>query len=299
MEILGVHFAPLNIPIRRRLQTAAAGSVLLIISFGGIIGTILSLFIAFYIKLWFPCLLYLLWMRTLDKNTPEQGGRRIEWVRNWIWWKYLREFFPIQLKKDVDFQLNAKKNYLFCSFPHGLLATGALTTFATEAMDISKIFPHHKSHLLTLEQNFKWPFNRDFLLALGLCSASAKSINYLMGAPDGGNLAVLVVGGAAESFYCRPGQYQLVLKHRKGFAKLALRNGSPLVPVFSFGETDIYDQVDNPEGSLLRRFQEYFKKKTGVVPIVPIGRGYLQYSFGIVPNRKPINIISKYIDKNF
>ena len=30
---------------------------------------------------------------------------------------------------------------------------------------------------------------------------------------------------------------------------------SPLVPIYCFGENDIYDQVDNPDGSLIRAFQ--------------------------------------------
>lgn len=62
-------------------------------------------------------------------------------------------------------------------------------------------------------------------LFLGSCSASAKSINHLLGSPGGGRMVILAVGGAAESFYCQPGSYRIILKRRKGFIKLALKNG--------------------------------------------------------------------------
>ena len=64
-----------------------------------------------------------------------------------------------------------------------------------------------------------------------------------------------------------------------------------LVPVISFGETDIYDQVNNPEGSLVRKLQNTWQKVTGIAPVLALGRGIFQYSFGILPHRKPITVV--------
>lgn len=61
-----------------------------------------------------------------------------------------------------------------------------------------------------------------------------------------------------------------------------------LVPVFSFGENDIYRQVENPRGSRLRRFQETMKAFTGFSPPIFYGRGLLQYTWGYVPFRTRI-----------
>lgn len=60
------------------------------------------------------------------------------------------------------------------------------------------------------------------------------------------------------------------------------------MPVFSFGENDIYRQVENPRGSRLRRFQETMKAFTGFSPPIFYGRGLLQYTWGYVPFRTRI-----------
>lgn len=54
-----------------------------------------------------------------------------------------------------------------------------------------------------------------------------------------GSSLTIVVGGAAESLSAHPGTADLTLKRRKGFIKLAIRQGADLVPVFSFGENDV------------------------------------------------------------
>ena len=63
--------------------------------------------------------------------------------------------------------------------------------------------------------------------------------------------------------------------------------------MFSFGENEIYDQVANPEGSLIRRIQNFLQSIFGLAPCLFIGRGVFQYSFGIVPFRKPIYTVGE------
>ena len=61
-----------------------------------------------------------------------------------------------------------------------------------------------------------------------------------------------------------------------------------LVPVFSFGENDLYDQVSNPAGSSLRQWQTKMKEYTRVAPVLFYGRG-----FGLLPHRRPIHTVCK------
>lgn len=105
------------------------------------------------------------------------------------------------------------------------------------------------------------------------------------------NAVVLVVGGAQEALNARPGCYKIFIKKRKGFIKIALETGASIVPVMSFGEVDAFDQPSNEVGSKLRKFQETYKRWTGIAPAIFIGRGFFQYNFGIIPRRSPIHTV--------
>lgn len=108
---------------------------------------------------------------------------------------------------------------------------------------------------------------------------------------------MIVVGGAQEASNAHPDTNDLIIKKRLGFIKLALRNGSPLVPVFSFGENDLWAQLPNPEGSNLRKFQDLARKYTSVVPPFLHGRGIFQYSYGIVPFRRSVvSVVGKPVE---
>jgi hypothetical protein len=90
---------------------------------------------------------------------------RSEWARRWVWWQYLRDYFPLRLEKTVD--LDPTNTYMLCVFPHGVLSTGAFTSFATEANNFSKVFPGLRPYLVTLSGHFIIPFIRELSLALG------------------------------------------------------------------------------------------------------------------------------------
>jgi 2-acylglycerol O-acyltransferase 2 len=56
---------------------------------------------------------------------------------------------------------------------------------------------------------------------------------------------LILPGGSLEILEAHPhvDEQVLVLERRKGFIELALKYGIPLVPVYSFGATELYDQV--------------------------------------------------------
>lgn len=67
-----------------------------------------------------------------------------------------------------------------------------------------------------------------------------------------------------------------------------------LVPVFSFGENELFDQMENPAGSALRRMQDRLQRIMGVAMPLFHARGVFQYSFGLLPYRKPIHTVGTY-----
>ncbi|KAF8735167.1 hypothetical protein AX14_002622 [Amanita brunnescens Koide BX004] len=274
-----VNFVPAKIPRKRRLQMLAVAlwSVMIIIT------TVVFLLLCSFPPLWPFLALYLTWVH-IDK-APEHGGRRSEWFRSSIFWRYFADYYPASFLKEAE--LPPDRPYVFGYHPHGIIGMGALATFATEATGFSEAFPGIKPHLLTLTSNFKSPFYRDILLALGICSVSRESCsNILKGGP--GSAITIVIGGAAESLSAHPGTADLTLKKRLGFIKIAIRHGADLVPVFSFGENDIYQQMANEKGTTIYALQRKFQSIFGFTLPLFHGRGLLNYNLGLMPYRRRI-----------
>lgn len=66
-----------------------------------------------------------------------------------------------------------------------------------------------------------------------------------------------------------------------------------LVPVFSFGENEIYNQVDNPRGSRLRAFQNKLMKILSFAPPLFFGRGISRILPTFLPYKRPICTVGK------
>ncbi|EMG45348.1 DGA1 Diacylglycerol O-acyltransferase 1 [Candida maltosa Xu316] len=251
-------------------------------------------------------------------------------------------------------EISTGPRYIFGYHPHGVISMGAVGLFATNALrnepytpfskwlkpffhDSSKgerLFPGLGTIFpLTLTTQFVVPFYRDYLMGLGITSASAKNIRSLIN--NGDNSVCLVVGGAQESLlnnmvakHARVGygykenkdihgsdvedeedevvkstttntienhktkrEVQLVLNKRKGFVKLAIELGNvALVPIFAFGEADVYRLANPAPGSFLYKFQRWMKSTFQFTIPLFSARGVFIYDFGLLPFRNPINI---------
>ncbi|XP_044756721.1 2-acylglycerol O-acyltransferase 2-like [Coccinella septempunctata] len=287
---MGINFAPWNVSLERRLQTLSAAIFMIIFPLGGPICLLFVTYALLFTQFWWCCILYLSWMCLIDKNIEERGGRELQFMRSSSYWKYFRNYFPARLNRSPWVELKKDKNYLFCCFPHGIISISSFVMFGNIYGEFNDYFPEHKIKVCTLRQNFYMPFFRELILGLGGCSSSKASIEYLLNRPEGGNAVALIVGGVAESYYAEPREYKLVLKNRKGFVKIAIKSGSPLVPVLSFGETDIFNQYGG-KNTRFKRFQEEIRKWIGIAPVLSYGRGLLQYDFGLIPHRRPITML--------
>lgn len=125
----------------------------------------------------------------------------------------------------------------------------------SSATGFEKLFPGIKPHLLTLANNFKIPLHRDLILSLGICDVSSKSCKHILSSGPGASITI-VIGGAGEALQARPGTNDLILEKQLGFVKMAMREGADLVPVFSFGENDIFEQAGNEVGTILFSLQK-------------------------------------------
>lgn len=146
-----IDFAPLRIPLHRRIETATVALFYSSFYFGALFGT--CIVVALLFTSYYPlALLYLGWAYIFDSRTPSHGGRRVEFVRRLTFWKYFRDYFPIKLVKTTE--LDPSRNYIFGYHPHGILCAGAFCNFATEATDFATVFPGITPHLLPLMGKF-------------------------------------------------------------------------------------------------------------------------------------------------
>ncbi|XP_026184137.1 2-acylglycerol O-acyltransferase 2 [Mastacembelus armatus] len=282
-----VVFAPLNVPFQRRLQTAMV--LQWVYSFLGLAPTCIFLFLyLLFTRFWLISVLYAIWW-FYDYDTPSQGGHKLPVLCALKVWDYMRDYFPIKLMKTAD--LDPRHNYVLGFHPHGVLVVGAFANFCTNTTGFTQLFPGITSYLLMLPLWFRAPFFRDYIMCAGLIPSDKESASYLLSRQGGGNAVVIAVGGAREALDAHPGTYNVILAEKKGFIKLAMEHGAHLVPVFSFGENEVYDQFENPRGTWLRWIQDHLQSIMGISLPLFHARGVFQYSFGLMPYRKPINTI--------
>ncbi|XP_074044941.1 2-acylglycerol O-acyltransferase 2-like [Macrotis lagotis] len=288
-----VSYVSLLVPQEPCLQTLAV--IVWILGFLVLSPVCTIIFISlFFTRFWLLSILYSAWWY-LDRDTPRKGGRQTKTMKQWCMWKYLADYFPISLIKTAE--LDPTQNYIAGFHPHGILATGAFTNFCTEATNFSSMFPGIRSHLMMLTFWLRLPFFRDIVMSMGLVSSDKECVSHLMSKKEGGNLLVITVGGAKETLDSHPGDYKLLLKNRKGFVKLALIHGAAIVPMFSFGENEIFDQLDNCQGSWLRSIQNRLQKIMGFPLPLFHGQGIFQDKFGLLPYCHPITtVVGKPID---
>ncbi|KAF4442411.1 hypothetical protein F53441_11762 [Fusarium austroafricanum] len=286
----GIRFAPLRVPMRRRLQTAA------VLFHCMSIATLVSAFwlICANPLAWPIIIIYLIHLALSTAGTSGNLTYRSEWVRSLKLWKLFTGYFPMKLHKTHE--LSTDRKYIFGYHPHGIISHGAFAAFGTNALGFRELFPGITNTLLTLDSNFRLPFYRDYIMLHGLQSVSKESIWNLLskGGPnnDGrGRAVTIVVGGARESLEAQPGSLRLILKSRKGFVKMALRTGADLVPVIGFGENDLYDQLSPKTHPLVHRIQMILLKVFKFTVPALHGRGVLNYDVGLMPYRRPVNIV--------
>jgi len=280
-------FAPLSISLERRFQTFSVSHFVFCFLFMALCSIILCVVTLLFTQHWWIYFYFAFYF--LDWRTPANGGRTIEWVRSWATWRAMSNYFPTTLHKTVD--LDPTRNYILGVHPHGVLCIGSFTNFSTNGSGFKKLFPGMSPHLTMLPLWFKVPFYREYLMAGGLIPSSKEAIKHVITKPEGGHVCCIIPGGAPESLLARPGNVEIILKPRMGFIKMALTNGTPLVPVFSFGDHALWEQEPNPKGSRLRNFQDASQRLMQFALPLFSARGIFQYNHGLIPYRNPVDTI--------
>ena len=98
MKVMNIEFAPLRVPLERRLQTLAAAAWFFVMVFGNLVGLCIFIYGIFssYRLINLLLIAYVIFMY-YDRNTPRQGGRRYVMITFYV--------YPIHMEK-----------YIYCHF---------------------------------------------------------------------------------------------------------------------------------------------------------------------------------------
>jgi 2-acylglycerol O-acyltransferase 2 len=93
-------------------------------------------------------------------------------------------------------------------------------------------------HVVAADAVFQVPIFREICLSLGMRSASNRVMDKLL---EDGDSVALAPGGIHEQVKTNPEREQLFFAPNLGFVRTAMKHGVPLVPLYNFGENQLYE----------------------------------------------------------
>ncbi|KAJ1463206.1 diacylglycerol acyltransferase [Pelagophyceae sp. CCMP2097] len=196
------------------------------------------------------------------------GGIWVEFQKHWFWKTLARWLFnDCKVVVEEPEKLRACKQGILAAAPHGVVSFNHAIFMTDVAGWFSdKVWPVDRRDLAA-SVVFKVPGYRELLMWTGNVDASAAVARKVL---NSGRSLFVYPGGEAEQMRAAPGRHVAFWKTRKGFVKLAVEFGLPLIPAYSFGENDMY----LPSGFLLKQRLWLCDKAHVAVPLV-FGRSWL------------------------
>ena len=212
--------------------------------------------------------------------------------RNWVqdqslaFWTSHFSYFPITVKfgEGAKEAIDPNAQYLFAVHPHGIHCW-PLNVFAFVTSAFFDAYPGMPIVGAAATIMFKLPVIRELFMTMHYRDAGRKTCEKVLGpnkkTGQQGSSLFICTGGEAESLQTSQGVDSVVLEGRTGFVRLALSWGTPLVPVYGLGVTDLYTTYTFGAGA-----RRWLAKNFGIALPLFTGR------FGTpLPHQKPVTVL--------
>lgn len=174
----------------------------------------------------------------LDGSEKKLEGNTWPWFAELSVWKKIAKYFPVSLHFEEE--ISPDKQYLFAVHPHGPFSINHALIFLTNSAGFHKYSPLEKRRDLGASVIFHIPLVREFCLWLGCVDASRSVATKVLGSKRS---LLILVGGEQEQLLGKPGDHTVFIKGRKGFVRLAVQHNIPIVPVYVFGENELFGTI--------------------------------------------------------
>jgi len=220
---------------------------------------------------------YLVWAIVSNRDTMSGHGRPWPWLQNLPMWSYIFSYFPV-FNINCTMPLDPNKTYIFGAHPHGTLATNrALFGFDIDEL-WHKSFPGIDFRVLTATAALRVPVIRELWMWTHCIDANKSTARRTL---ERGTSLLVYPGGEREQMMTVKGANKLFLLSRKGFVKLAIEQAASLVPIYIFGETDLFTHHQWGIGARL-----WMVRNLGIA--LPLISGKL----GLLAYRAPVTAVS-------
>lgn len=212
------------------------------------------------------------------RGQPEQSGHRMR--KSWVFGQsrlmsIVESYFSGQIIRMAE--LDPNQPYIMAFHPHGIMAVSVMWMQFTKQW--RTLFPDFHAHILTASILHQIPLARDVLQFYGGREVTKAAFVATLQQRES---VMLVPGGQSEMLEQRARSKQVrVHTGHKGFMRLAIEHGVPLVPVLSFKEGETLDNIRAP---VMQKWS--VKTLAFPFPYFPYGRGLLP-----IPRKMDMTIV--------
>jgi 2-acylglycerol O-acyltransferase 2 len=205
-----------------------------------------------------------------------------EWFINLYIWEIWKEYFDFSYDcKTFVNKLSDEKRYIFFEFPHAVFPMGQ-TLSASILRDIT---PGKKVCGSGANVVFAFPVLRQIIAALGIRKATKEEFQRTF---EQKHYAAVFPGGIAEMFLVDRHNHEtesIYFRNRLNTVKLAIQQGANIIPVFFFGNTNMFDVIGNKQGD--KGWLASLSRKLKMSIMFFYGKFYVT-----VPYRTPLKMVS-------